>query len=200
MADPWRLNGTVLIACNCDWGCPCNNNARPTHGFCEGGWTWVTDEGRIGDVPIDGLAVSVYAKWPGAIHEGNGTAIAFTDDRADDTQREALDRLVRGEIGGPWQIFINTYTLAEPQPAHYEVTLADYESTLKIGDTVHLEIQPMRNPVTGAASHAELLMPEALVVNRAILATNQTFRVGDGMDWDYSGRYSAFGRFEYQGS
>ncbi len=135
-----------------------------------------------------------------AIHEGNGTAIAFIDDRADGPQRQALTRLVRGQIGGPWAIFINTYTLAEPEPAHYQITLADYATTLRIGDTVHLELQPMRNPVTGDESHAELFMPEALVVNRATLATNQTFRVADAMDYDYSGRYSAFGRFEYQGS
>src|SRR6476646_4454560 len=37
-ADNLRLNGTVLIACNCDWGCPCNFNAPPTTGTCAGGW------------------------------------------------------------------------------------------------------------------------------------------------------------------
>ena len=36
-AEPWHLSGTVFIACNCDYGCPCNFNARPTHGSCEGG-------------------------------------------------------------------------------------------------------------------------------------------------------------------
>ncbi|MEX2556658.1 MAG: DUF1326 domain-containing protein [Actinomycetota bacterium] len=201
MAEAWRINGTVLIACNCDWGCPCNVNARPTQGYCEGGWTWVTDEGRIGDVAIDGLSVSVFCKWPGAIHEGNGTAISFIDERADETQREALTRLVRGQVGGPWEVFINTYTLAGPEPAHYELTLDDYATTLRIGDTVHLELTPMSNPVTGAEAHSELHMPEALVVKRAVLATNKTFRVTDpAIDYDYSGRYSAFGRFEYQSS
>jgi hypothetical protein len=37
-ATKWKLKGTVLIACNCDYGCPCNFNALPTHGHCEGGW------------------------------------------------------------------------------------------------------------------------------------------------------------------
>ncbi|MBA2642648.1 MAG: DUF1326 domain-containing protein, partial [Actinobacteria bacterium] len=39
MAD-WQAKGTVLVACNCDFGCPCNFNAPPTTGDCEGGWTW----------------------------------------------------------------------------------------------------------------------------------------------------------------
>lgn len=196
----WHVSGTVLIACSCDWGCPCNVNARPTKGYCEGGWTWIIDEGREGDVALDGLAVSVYCKWPGAIHEGNGRAIAFMDERADDGQREVLGRLIRGDIGGPWQIFINTYTLADLQPARYEINLADYETTLRIGDVVHLEIEPMRNPVSGAESHAELFLPEALVVHRSTLAASKVFTVQDGISFDYSGQYTAFGRFEYEGS
>ena len=51
----WGLNGNVLIACNCDWGCPCNFNARPSHGHCEGGWIWVIEKGHVDDVRLDGL-------------------------------------------------------------------------------------------------------------------------------------------------
>jgi hypothetical protein len=39
MAD-WRVKGTMLVACSCDYGCPCNFNTPPTTGDCEGGWTW----------------------------------------------------------------------------------------------------------------------------------------------------------------
>jgi len=45
MADSWTMNGTVLIACNCDYGCPCNFNALPTAGKCEGEWTWHVEQG-----------------------------------------------------------------------------------------------------------------------------------------------------------
>ena len=29
MTVRWKLSGKVLVACNCDWGCPCNFNALP---------------------------------------------------------------------------------------------------------------------------------------------------------------------------
>ncbi len=32
MVTSWQLQGTVLVACNCDYGCPCNFNALPTTG------------------------------------------------------------------------------------------------------------------------------------------------------------------------
>ena len=52
MAERWHLTGQVLVACNCDWGCPCNFNARPTKGKCEGGWTWHVVTGAYGDVAL----------------------------------------------------------------------------------------------------------------------------------------------------
>jgi hypothetical protein len=196
----WKLSGTVLIACNCDWGCPCNFNARPTQGHCEGGWTWIIDDGQYGDERLDGLAVSVFAKWPGAIHEGGGEAFAFVDEKADEAQREALARLVRGELGGPWGIFINTYTLDGPHPAAYRIDLAEHHSRLRIGDAVELEFEPMRNPVTDAEAFPEIVLPQGLVVKRAALASSRVFQVAGSFRYDYAGRYTAFGRFDYQGA
>ena len=91
-ATSWSLKGNVLIACNCDYGCPCNFNARPSRGDCEGAWTWHIDEGRYGETRLDGLNFSVAADWPGAIHEGHGEALILIDERADAAQREALQR------------------------------------------------------------------------------------------------------------
>jgi hypothetical protein len=32
----WFMRGSLVGACNCDWGCPCNFDAPPTYGFCDG--------------------------------------------------------------------------------------------------------------------------------------------------------------------
>ena len=101
MAESWTLRGSVLISCNCDWGCPCNFNARPTTGRCEGGWTWHVDRGHFGGVALDGLNFSVFVKWPGAIHEGNGEALLLVDERAGDGLAEA-----EVEKGGQSGIFL----------------------------------------------------------------------------------------------
>lgn len=193
----WNVNGTVLIACNCDWGCPCNFNARPSRGYCQGGWIWVFDRAHVDDVRLDGLGVAVFAKWPGAIHEGGGDAACYIDDRADDPQRAALERVLRGELGGPWGIFIRTYALAAPMAARFTVNLAEHASTAGIGDAVVLSLQTMTNPVTNAEVHPEIVLPEGLVVKRATLAASKEFRVGMPVGIDHSGQYAAFGRFEY---
>ena len=193
----WEANGAVLIACNCDWGCPCNFNARPSKGHCEGGWIWLIEKGRVGDVHVDRLGIAVFAKWPGAIHEGGGRAACFVDDRADTAQRAALRSVLRGELGGPWGIFINTYALAEPTPLHFDVDLAEHVTQARIGESVHLEMQKLRNPVTHAEIHPEIVLPEGLVLKHASLASTRKFRVGGGVEFDHSGQYAAFGRFAY---
>jgi hypothetical protein len=193
----WGVNGNVLIACNCDFGCPCNFNARPSRGHCEGGWIWLIEKGHVGDVSLDDLGIALFAKWPGAIHEGGGRAACFIDDRANAAQRSALTRLLRGELGGPWGIFIATYALAEPSVLQFEVQLAEYATRARIGNAVELELKKIRNPVTQAEVHPEVVLPEGLVVKRGSMAASRTFRLADGIQFDHSGQYAAFGRFQY---
>src|SRR2546430_17603706 len=83
----WELKGTVVVACNCDYGCPRNFNALPTTGKCEGTWTWHVDRGAFGNTSLDDLNFTVAVNWPGAIHEGNGEAGVPGRDPTDHTAR-----------------------------------------------------------------------------------------------------------------
>ncbi len=151
MAEKWQLSGKVLVACNCDWGCPCNFNARPTTGKCEGGWTWQIDRGTYGDVRLDGLCLSVYANWPGAIHEGNGEALILVDERADAQQRAAIETLLGGKVGGPWEVLGWTWPKVHgPYPVAYDLVFDGIRTRAKCGEYVDVECGPIKNPVTGA--------------------------------------------------
>jgi hypothetical protein len=199
MAD-WKLKGTVLVACNCDFGCPCNFNAPPTTGDCEGTWNWHIEEGTYGDVSLDGLTLSVYADWPKAIHEGGGKAVGYYDERADDDQRAALESLLRGEAGGPWGIFINTYELLGIHPAPYEIELADERSRLKVGDYAEIRMEPIKNPVSGDEIRAAVVLPDGLVFQEGWCATSSVFRVTGDITYDHTGKNTEYAEFEYSGS
>jgi hypothetical protein len=199
MAD-WELKGTVLVACNCDYGCPCNFNAPPSTGDCEGGWVWHVEEGRYGDVDLAGLTLALFADWPGAIHEGNGQAVAYYDERADERQREALEALARGEAGGPWGIFINTYELLRVEPTSFDLELKAGNSRYKIGDVAELQMEPIRNPVTGDEIESGVVLPKGLVFKEGWCAASTLFRVTDGISYDHSGKQAEYAPFEYAGS
>ena len=109
MPTKWSFEADYLQACNCDYGCPCEFSAPPTLGYCEGVGAWRINRGRYGDVPLDGLGLAFAARWPKALHEGNGTLCLFFDERASPAQRDALFQIASGKAGGlPFEIIAAT--------------------------------------------------------------------------------------------
>jgi hypothetical protein len=146
----WFFDADYLQACNCDYGCPCEFAAPPTTGFCEGMGVWRIERGECDGVSLDGLALAFAAKWPGAIHEGNGTVCLLVDEKATPTQREALIAIGSGEAGGlPFEILATTFsTLLEPKYVPIEFNLDGLQSSARLGDGFRIALEPIKNPVT----------------------------------------------------
>jgi hypothetical protein len=151
-----------VVGCNCDWGCPCNFNARPTMGFCAGVWGWSIDDGHFGEVKLSGLNIAQAAKWPGAIHEGGGILMHFIDDRATKPQREALTRIMTGQagMGGPFAIFASTCVQMHGPEFHPIRIKADKEKPwLEVGTFARTACEPILNPVTYEKSPVRIVHP-----------------------------------------
>ena len=103
-----------IANCNCAYGCPCQFNAYPTHGHCEAVICNEITEGHYGDVKLDGLRFGGVFQWPKAIHEGNGKAQPFVDERASPVQREAILKIMSGQDTDPmatvFAVFASTLT------------------------------------------------------------------------------------------
>ena len=115
----WRMRGAEITSCNCDWGCPCQFNALPTHGDCRAVVAMRIDEGHFGDVPLSGLKWAATFAWPEAIHLGHGEAFIIIDDSADEAQRAALLTILSGQETEPgatvFSVFATTLeTVHEP--------------------------------------------------------------------------------------
>ena len=46
----WEIKAREFGNCNCDYGCPCQFNALPTHGNCEAVVGFDIEEGHFGDL------------------------------------------------------------------------------------------------------------------------------------------------------
>jgi hypothetical protein len=97
---PWSFEADYFSACNCDWGCPCNFNARPTEGRCMGLGVYNIHTGQSGATPLDGTRFALYYKFPGLVEHGQGTACAYIDSRTTANQQEALEAISTGKAGG----------------------------------------------------------------------------------------------------
>ena len=105
----WEIKGRELVNCSCEYGCNCQFKALPDKGHCHAVAGILIEEGHHGDTPLDGLKLAAIFKWPGAIHEGNGEAIAFVDVRADAAQRDALLRILSGQDTDPFATMFAVY-------------------------------------------------------------------------------------------
>ena len=198
------MKGSVFGPCNCDWGCPCNFDAPPTYGGCDGVYVYWVAEGRYGDVPLDGLKYVVAGSSPGAVHEGNLTAVMIVDTEATAPQRDALEDLWKsGEAGPPFDIWQSvTSTWLDTIVAPIELELAGIRSRARIdgGRLLDLALARVKNPVTGEEEITHLEKPTGFTSKRTELGTTDVFRLRCAdWDWDYSGKYGEFADYEYSG-
>ncbi|MFE8070475.1 DUF1326 domain-containing protein [Marinobacteraceae bacterium S3BR75-40.1] len=177
----WHIKGVEYVNCNCDYGCPCQFAGLPTHGDCEALGAVQIREGYFGDTRLDGLNFALTMKWPGAIHEGNGQAQAFIDERATPEQRDALLAIVSGETSEPGATFFNVFASTMTKvhdpifcPIEIEEDVDAREANLRIGDWVESSGKPIRNPVTGDKVRARIGLPMGFEYDVAEVAEGRT--------------------------
>jgi hypothetical protein len=113
------------------------------------------------------LAVAAIFKWPGPIHEGNGEALAFVDENADQQQREALLKIMTGQDTDPFATMFAVYasTVSKMNPPVFtkielELDIDGRRGRIFIKDYIDTKGEPIRNKVTGAPSRAQIVLPE----------------------------------------
>jgi hypothetical protein len=142
------MEGAWYKNCNCDPGCPCDFNQNPTKGFCEGAVAMRIDKGNYGDVDLGGLKWAGLARWPGALHEGNGEIQPILDAAADENQRQALLTILSGQAGDTLFEIIAAIcpTVHEPVFAdiEFEFDLDSRSGRVKAGDHLDMEVETLR--------------------------------------------------------
>src|SRR3954470_18269648 len=96
---PYRIKADSIEACNCQHGCNCQFTGYPNEGKCEFIIGFNVTDGRVGDVSLSGLRAVVAAKYPKAIHEGNGHVVLFVDESASEEQVNAFAGVLSGQFG-----------------------------------------------------------------------------------------------------
>ncbi len=197
----WRLRGDWIKNCNCAFGCPCDFNARPTHGKCQGLLGMRIEEGHFGDIKLDGLSFFVVVDFPGPLHEGNGIVQAIIDERASEKQREALFGILSGQNSAEGTIF-HIFTLIVSKmldpifaPISVDFDMEGRKARVSIPGVLETETQPIRNPVTGAEHRIQVLMPEGFEHRKAEVASARIDSTG-GIKFSVAEGHSSLAKVE----
>ena len=184
----WAMEADYYQTCNCDYGCPCEFEAPPTMGFCEGIGAYKINKGSHGDVSLDGLGFAFALHSPGALHEGNLTLALIFDESANEAQRESLMKITTGQEGGmPFEIIVQLVgTLLDPIYAPFEFNANGQNSTVKIGDFASMAFEPVKNPVTGEPEKMRIEHETGFLFKGADVVSAKEGKISiDGLDFSY---------------
>ena len=195
----WEFKGRELVNCTCEYGCNCQFNALPDKGHCHAVAGIQIDQGHHGETPLGGLRIAALFKWPGAIHEGNGEALAFVDENADEKQRDALLKIMTGQDTDPFAtmfaVYASTVTkMHEPvfTSIEFEVDVDARRGRLIVPGYVEMTGEPIRNKVSGAESRAQIVLPAGFEYSVADIGSASSHTTGGPMQVEIESKYAQF--------
>ncbi len=195
-ASDWRLEGEWIKNCNCAFGCPCDFNAAPTNGRCQGLVGMRITKGHFEGTSLDGLMFAVTVDFPGALHLGNGAMQPIIDERSTPDQRDALFKIMSGKHSAEGTLFhifsLITTTIHDPVFVPFEFTFDKDGRVAKLvaRGVLETEVEPIKNPVTGTAHRIQVVMPEGFEHRQAEVASASIHSTG-AIKFDTKGTHSS---------
>ena len=200
----WSMQGTEFVNCNCGYGCPCQFQGLPTHGNCCAYGFMHIDQGKFGDVPLDGLRWGILAAWPGAIHEGNGTFQSIIDERADLKQRAAIEAVSHGKETEPgtliWQVFSTTITKFLPtlyKKIDLTIDLKTRKAQVSVPGVVEGQGTSIRNETSGKDVPTRMIMPSGFEFHEAEFISGKGKTANGAIHLDFDGTHAHLARVHW---
>jgi hypothetical protein len=199
----WHIRALEINTCNCDWGCPCQFWARPTHGSCDALEAIEIERGHFGATPLDGVRYAQVYHFDGPIHEGDGWRCLILDARATPAQHAAITALTNGTQGHP---VFEIFAAMTPHVAPPVVTAIEFEhdrdrrrARIRIGDLGASQIAPIRNQVIGDEHRACIALPHGFEFRVAEMADSVAWwtAAGEQLTMQYEHTYAQLARIDW---
>jgi len=198
----WRMKGQYIKNCNCSATCPCDTIGFPgPNKFCETVLGMHIREGNFDGADLSGLKWMVAARWPGALHEGNGTAEVFIDEKANDKQREALGTILTGQAGGTlFEIFASILTkVVGPHFTNIEWQFDKDRRRARVAVAGFFETtsEPLTAQPSGEEQRVIVKMPGGFEYKEMEVAYSKTLKSTGAIKFDWKDTHSSLADVEH---
>jgi hypothetical protein len=208
VAEQWSVKGDFVDFCRCRVPCACSWAQPPDDGECDGVIAYRIREGNYGDVRLDGLNLVGISHFEGNIWDEDTRAdIGFVvDERADESQREALQTIFSGQVGSWPQMFAEN-VLGEMLGMEYgpiELEIADDASswTCRVPGKADCAAEVLTGPTTTPGEPVRVTNipgaeagPNSGPTTYGIASRNEA--EGFGLKFDWAGRSAKHMPFEW---
>ena len=200
MADGWWARGLLFENCNCTAVCPghVHFSQACTHEVCHGFWAIRIREGAVGDVRLDGVDAVVVYESPQVMIDGGWREAILISESADEAQRTALEAVLKGTLGGPWEVlarFVAEWLPTRSAPIRIE----ESESQKRVGipGVLDATVEAIRgrdrsHPVVFENIYNQIHAPHQ------VIARGSTSYDGDDVVIRTEGTHGLWSRFEWR--
>jgi hypothetical protein len=201
MAEKWKVSGTYFEACNCVLACPCVFLSAPTDGECTVLVGWHIEQGRFGEVALDGLNVAMAAYSPGHMLQVKWQAALYLDEKASATQKNALTQIFGGQAGGQpaaMAALIGQVLGVSSKKLDYQAN--GRKRSLEIAGVSKAEIEAIEGQGGEEVTINNLPFGVAPGYPTVQAKSTQLNYHDYGMNWEISGKNGFYSPFAYQAS
>lgn len=145
----WYIRGEAYACCSCSVGCPCAVGEMETAGSIGCSAVQVVDiaEGEIRGTDVGGAKLAAVVDWPGPMMAGNGTGRLYFDVETSPEQREALEELISGKLGGVFAaIPMLVPKTLPPKVAPITMSTGAEGTSISVGEFGAAIVKPMSSP------------------------------------------------------
>jgi hypothetical protein len=202
----WHVEGDWFDVCKCSIPCPCTFAQSPSFGDCDGVLAYHIKKGHYNEVSLEGLNLLALGHFEGNIWAGETKAIMgiFIDERANEKQRDAIQMIWGGRVGGFPAVFaelIGEMRGIEYVPIEFEIAddLAYWRA--EIPGRVVAKAEALAGPMTPPGKRVQTFNAPGAEMGPGTVATWATATVnevkGFGFEWKWNGRSSKHIPFDW---
>jgi len=200
VADNWKINGDVVLSCNCTVFCPCVislGQQEPTEGPCQDWAGAHIEEGFPDDIALAGINVGLLLDIPGRLARGNWTAALFIDERASIYAIKALTRIFTGKAGGSTGLLkslVGSFLGVRTEKIIYDIQ--GDTRIFQIPKIIEGVVKPIAGKVKG--EHVTVNNTGYWIGKDVTIARAETSRVrAFGRNWNFEGRSAELVRLDW---
>jgi hypothetical protein len=195
----WWAKGLLFENCACTLVCPGHMHFSQlcTHERCKGYWALRFDAGMFGEIPLAGLRAVIAFDTPQRMVDGHWVQSLIIDAAASPDQRRALETLLTGKAGGPWEKlagFVETQLPTEFRP----IEMADEGPTKRV--TIAERLRAVVTQIRGRDKSKPVLFEN---IFNQIHASTQVVALGDAeyadgaITFQNAGSHGLFSNFDW---
>jgi hypothetical protein len=158
-------------------------------------------EGNYDAVDLAGARTIVAIHWPGALHEGNGTAVAYIDNGTSQEQRDALGTIMSGQAGGTlFEIFSEIVTTFEGPhfvDIEWEFDKDARRARVAVDGKAETVSEPLMIPATDEEQRVIVKMPGGFEYKEMEVAKAAKLQASGTVKLDWEGTHSSLAIVEH---